>query len=336
MTTAFLKTALKRLVLACFPALAPTGSLSLGEALPWLVPKVRPRFVYETAVLRTGRLAPQFRLLAGIFAVSLAVDLPQRTLDVDVATLKRWDADFDALLQKARSNLVGRGGEEGFRRLGPGRYRSTWQDGLDGSRLLLPGVLRCLNLDGDPVVVLPSPDTMLVVGSEDIPALRWALAGALEFLDSDPRALNGCPLRLRHFDWEPFQVQAGHPLRPLLEQMRQRRLRDEYVRQKALLDHRNDLAGVPITVAPFHLVRTPGGQVASYTTWTPDQGEVWLPEADRVCLAWESGGREQKAWMTWDALKRRLSHLLEPAGLFPERYRLRECPGRDLLERLLA
>jgi hypothetical protein len=173
------------------------------------MPKVRPRFVYETATLRTGRPAPQFRLLAGIFAVSLVVDHPQQTLDVGAATLRRWDADFDALLQKARSNLVARGGEEGFLRMGPGRYRSTWQDGLDGSRLLLPGVLRRLDLDGDPLVLLPSPGTLLVVGSEDIPAQRWALAAALEFLDTDPHAQNGCPLRLRHFDWSPSRPPPG-------------------------------------------------------------------------------------------------------------------------------
>jgi hypothetical protein len=61
-------------------------------------------------------------------------------------------------------------------------------------------------------------------------------------------------------------------------------------------------------------------------------GEAWLPEADRVCLDWEAG----KTWMPWEAVQRKLSHLLEPVGLFPERYRLKEAPRVEVLERLLA
>jgi hypothetical protein len=229
-----LKTALSRLTKAWFPAPAAPGPLTLEAALPWLVPKVRPRFSYDTAPLRTGRPAPAFRPLAGIFAVSLAVDAPHRMVDLGEAALRRWNADFDLLLQKARHNLLGRGGEEGFVALGPGRYRSTWQDGLDGSRLLLPGILRRLDLDGDPVAFLPNPDTLLVVGDRDAPALRWALSGALEFMDDDPRALNPCPLRLRHLDWEPFQLPEGHPVLPLLRQVQERRLREEGARLKVL------------------------------------------------------------------------------------------------------
>ena len=113
-------TALSRLADACLPARTVSEPLALEAALPWLVPKVRPRFAYDTAPLRTGRPAPVFRPLAGIFAVSLAVDTPERTLDLGEATLRRWGADFDLLVQRARGNLLGRGGEEGFLSLGPG------------------------------------------------------------------------------------------------------------------------------------------------------------------------------------------------------------------------
>lgn len=229
-----LKTALSRLADACLPVRTVPEPLALEAALPWLVPKVRPRFAYDTAPLRTGRPAPVFRPLAGIFAVSLAVDTPERTLDLGEATLRRWGADFDLLVQRARGNLLGRGGEEGFLSLGPGRYRSTWGDGLDGSRLLLPGILRRLDLDGDPVAFLPNPDTLLVVGDRDAGGLRWALRGALEFLDEDPRALNACPLRLQYLDWEPFQLPDGHPVLPLLREVQARRLREEGARLKVL------------------------------------------------------------------------------------------------------
>ena len=323
---------LERVLSAIFPASAARGPISLPEALPWLVPKVRPRFEYEALSLRTGRPGPEFRPLAGSFAVSLVVDLPEQELQVGPADLRRWNVDFDRLLQRARTNLLGRGGAEGFRRLGPGRYRSTWQDNLDGSRLLLPGVLASLDLQGDPVVLLPNRDTLLVVGSEDPQGLRWALEGALEFLDEDPRSLNACPLRFRHYQWEPFLARPEHPIRPLLGRVHKRRLKDEYAHQKVLLDRRHGTQGKAITVAPFQLVKDPSGQTGSFTVWSRGMGEAWLPEADRVCLDLGQG----RAWLPWEAVRQGLDGLLEPVGLFPERYRFGDHLRVEQLASLLA
>ena len=322
MRGSWLKTNLDRVLAALIPPAAELGPIPLPEALPWLVPKVRPRFEYEALALLTGRPGPEFRPLAGSFAVSLVVDLPDQEMPVSAADLLRWNTDFDRLLQKARSNLLARGGEEGFRRMGPGRYRSTWQDNLDGSRMLLPGILQRLPLEGDPVVVLPNRDTLLVVGSDDPLGLRWALEWALEFLNEDPRSLNGCPLRLRNYQWEPFLAVAEHPIRPLLGRIQKRRLKDEYAHQKVLLDRRHGSMGKRITVAPFQLEQTAAGQPSSFTVWSQTMGEAWLPEADRVCLDLEGG----KTWLSWEAAQRNLSQLLEPVGLFPERYRFKETP----------
>jgi hypothetical protein len=310
--------------------------VTLKEALPWLVPKVRPRFHYEALALRTGRAWPEFRPLAGLFAVSLAVDTPTGELDVGPEDLARWNADFDRLMQKARSNLLARGGEEGFLKLGPGRFRSSWQDNLDGSRMLLPGILRRLPLAGDPVVVLPSRDTLLVVGSEDPAALRWALDGAAALMDADPGSLNGCPLRFRNLQWEPFQPAGEDPLNPLLQRLGSRRLQEEYGSQKALLDRRHGLAGKAITVTPYRVERASGGTARSFTVWSQTMGEAWLPQADQVRLSWEWGREPGRAWVPWERLQARLGEVLEPVGLFPERYRFREQPGPRQLESLLA
>ena len=176
--------------------------LSLQEALPRLVPKVRPRLRYEA--LGVGGGGPVFQPLAGTLAFSLVVDCPNGEQDVGARELQAWGADFDVLLQRARTNLLRRGGEECFREVGRGLYRSTWEDNLDGSRVLLPGVLKRLPLRGDPVVVLPSRDTLLVAGSEDPGGLELLLGAAVAFLREDSRFLNGCPLRLRNFQWEPW------------------------------------------------------------------------------------------------------------------------------------
>jgi hypothetical protein len=328
------KNRLSRILEALTPA--QQGPITLAEALPWLLPKVRPRFVYEAMRLRTGQPGAEFRPLAGTFAMSLVVDLPDQEIDVSAADLARWNTDFDRLLQKARSNLMARGDETHFRKLGPGRYQSSWRDNLDGSRMLLPGLMLRLQLQGDPVVVLPNRDTLLVVGSEDPRGLSWVLEGALECLNEDPRSLNACPLRLRHFQWEPFHPRDEDPIQPLLGRIHKRRLREEYGRQKALLDLRHGAQGKAITLAPFQLEKAAGGQFKSFTTWSPAMGEAWLPETDQVRLAWEQGRERGRAWVSWAKVQSRLSHLLEPVGLFPERHRFKISPQPGQLESLLA
>jgi hypothetical protein len=215
----------------------PRPAPALADVLPWLFPKVLPGFEYEAYTLATGRPAPEHRPLAGPFAVSLVVDLPNQDLDVGAAELRAWNADFEGLLQTARQNLLARGGGP-LLAAGPGRHHAVWRDGLGGGRLLLPGLLEGLALTGDPVALLPTRETLLVAGSEDPDSLRWALEGALHALDTDPRPLNACPLRLRNLRWEPFQVPEGHPAAGLLDQIERRRFRDERARRDSLQGRR--------------------------------------------------------------------------------------------------
>lgn len=313
--------------LLCF---AGHGPLALEEALPRLLPKVRPRFLHEALALDTGRPGPLFQPLAGPLAVSLVVDLETAQVDLGAADLARWDAGFEPLLQRARANLASRSALEDFQAAGPGRYLSTWRDGLDGSRALLPGLLRGLPLSGDPVVLLPSPNTLLVTGADDPEGLEWALAGMVGSLDEDPRAFHGCPLRLRGYQWEPFQAD-GQRLCPLLSLLGHRRLLDEYASQKRLLDRRHGRAGTAVTVAPFQLEPAADGPARSFTVWSQAMGEAWLPRADQVRLDLERG----RAWVPWERLEARLGALLEPVGLFPERYRFTAPPDPKLLEGLM-
>jgi hypothetical protein len=155
-------------------------------------------------------------------AVSLVADLPNQDLDLDAVRLQAWNADFDLLLQRARTNLLGRGVERGFQEVRPGCCRSAWRNGLDGSLMLLPGVLRRLPVQGEPVAVLPDRDALLVTGAEDAKGLVWILEAALEHLDQDPEALGALPLRLRDGCWEPLRLAENHPAAALLAKLEHR------------------------------------------------------------------------------------------------------------------
>jgi hypothetical protein len=234
--------------------------------------------------------------------------------------LEAWGADFDVLLQRARTNLLLRGAGEGFKAVCPGLYRSTWEDGLDGSRMLLPGVLSTLPLQGRPVAVVPDRDTLLVAGSEDPRALARLLEGALDFVGQDPRSVNACPVKWDGFRWDPWEPGPDHSAAPLLARARRRRLLEEYAGQKALLDRRHAQVGMDVLVAPFLLEKGPSGAVSSRTYLTPGAGEGWLPVADQVGLP--GGGEDRTRWVPWSEFRQRLGCRLQPLGLFPERYRL--------------
>ena len=84
------------------------------------------------------------------------------------------------------------------------------------------------------------------------------------------------------------------------------------------------------------LAKTVSGQTSSFTLWSPAMGEAWLPEADQVRLAWELGqGTQGGPGCPGPRCRRCLSPLLEPVGLFPERYRFRAAPGVGVVEALL-
>jgi hypothetical protein len=55
-----------------------------------------------------------------------------------------------------------------------------------------------------------------------------------------------------------------------------------------------------------------------------------------VRLSWVLHREPGRAWVPWARLQERLSHLLEPVGLFPERYRFKERPDPRMLESLLG
>ncbi len=195
---------------------------SLAEALPYLLPKVRTLDNYDAYARNTGKAVPVHRPLCGNLAVSLVADLPNQDLDLDAAQIQAWNADFDVLLQRARTNLLARG-ERKFREVLPGCYRSAWQDGLDGSRILLPGILQGLKLTGDPVAVLPGRDTLLVTGSGDDQGLVWLLESLLAHLALDGEATDATPLRYRNLGWEPLQLPEDHPAAALLTRLQARR-----------------------------------------------------------------------------------------------------------------
>jgi hypothetical protein len=206
---------------------APRPFLPLAQALPRLYPKVRTRLQFERHAGDAGRPTPVWQPLAGNLGVSLVLDLSHQDLDLGPEYLEAWGVDFGRLLQQARANLVIRSGDARFHAVGQGCFRSTWQDDLDGSRILLPNFLRALPVKGDPVALLPRRDLLLVAGSGDPEGLVWGLGAMVQCLGQDAAALVATPLRYRHNRWEALDLPGEHPAADLLASLSACQLREE-------------------------------------------------------------------------------------------------------------
>lgn len=212
---------------------APRPFLPLAQALPRLYPKVRTCLQFERHTQDRRRPTPVWRPLAGNLGVSLVLDLGHQDLDLGPEHLEAWEVDFERLLQQARANLVVRSGDGRFHAAGQGCFRSTWQDDLDGSRILLPSLLRGLPVKGDPVALLPRRDLLLVAGAGDPEGLVWGLGATLQCLGQDAAGMTATPLRYRHHRWEPLDLPVDHPAADLLATLAAYRLREEQAAGRA-------------------------------------------------------------------------------------------------------
>jgi hypothetical protein len=205
----------------------PRAPLTLEVAWSRVLPKVRPWPTYQRFSRLDPARAPEVQDLGGDFGQSLVLVFSNAEVEVTSAHLRAWGQDFQGLMNQARINLLKLGEADRFRRSRFGFYQSTWGDELDGSRILLPGVLRQLPLSGAPVVFLPRRDVLLVAGSEDPDGLGAACEGALQLRDSGPEGWPCAPMCLNGFRWEPLQWAESHPAGPALVRARGRRLAAE-------------------------------------------------------------------------------------------------------------
>lgn len=319
--------------------------LQLPEAFedvhPDLLPVVRSRFYYAAADLQ-GRAQngksmniPQ-QLLGDHLCVSLVYDLPTAMRSIGQDDLDNWDVTFYEALEASRRNLE-QMGPAAFVAIPEKRfYISNNRDNYDASRLLIGDLVRRLEVTGDPVVLVPNRDTLIVTGSEDEEGLTL-LASAAEKSFEEPRPISAIPLVLREDEWHTWQPAWDSPVGDVFRNLRLRSCGAEYNDQKDLLQDWHQREGRDLFVASFSAYEhSTTKQLRSFCIW-PDGADSLLPETDEVHL-YRPGPNNTKgdvlAVAPWRRLMAVCDDLLEPQGLYPERYRAREFPSAEQLERL--
>ncbi|MFY0581914.1 hypothetical protein ACN28S_53400 [Cystobacter fuscus] len=169
-----------------------------------------------------------------------------------------------------------------------------WRDTYAASRLLLDEVVRRCPVRGEPVVLVPHRDLLLITGSDDEDGLSRVASMSLDALLA-PRALDGRALRLTSGTWVPFMPErlsnAWKDFRQL-ELFSRARDYDEQTRQ---LDKHYQDTGEDVFVAAFTPYQDEHGRSLSYAVWQKGMTTL-LPRADLIFFVDPDQGERAPPW----------------------------------------
>lgn len=327
---------LERFVRGCVGTTGFELPEDFDDVHPDLLPVVRSRFYLESVALQSrarggdGLAVPQ-QMIGDHLALSLVYDLPQAMRSIIQEDLDQWGVSFYEAVEAARRNLE-QMGNVAFASLqgqgGDGVYISATGDNYDASRLVMLDLVRKMPVRGDYIAMVPNRDTLVIAGSEDEAGLAVMCKVAEDSFEK-PRPISTVALRLEGDQWESWLPAPDSPLFAKFHELRLRTVGMEYNDQKELLDQIHQSTGQDIFVASFSaLQHKETGKVGSYAIW-PEGAETLLPETDDIVLMRGDPSQsdvELAAAGSFDRVRQVAGHLMQPLGMYPERYRVAEFP----------
>lgn len=247
-------------------------------------------------------------------------ELPHRLLTDNVAlTLTRGplSVPFETALEAALEQLI-RQTVELPRRLAAGLYTGNWDDFNHSARIVLVPAMG-LELAGDPVVLVPTRETLLITGTGETEGLTQALDRASR---AQGHAVTVVPLRWTGASWARLELAPGHPLAARVRRLAFEDRHQEYAEQKGLLDALFRLQGESVKVASYQGYRV-SGELISLATFV-EGVETLLPEVDRVRLVDDSLPDEDRVVdeRPWAELRASLGERMQLTEHWPPRWRV--------------
>jgi hypothetical protein len=308
-----------------------------GDIHPDLLPVIRSRFYLESVQLQAkirGNDAldvPQ-QVVGDHLALSLVYDLPSAMRTISQSDLDNWEVTFYEAVEAARQNLE-QMGEIAFANLDRCVYASATGDNYDASRLVMLDLIRRFEVNGDYIAMVPNRDKLIVTGSDDEHGLG-IMSKIAEASYEEPRPISTVALRLEGEEWVPWLPPRSSPSFAKFHELRLRTIGAEYNDQKELLDEVHSANRAGLYVAQFNAMQNKGsGQVTSYSVWSEGL-EIMLPQTDSIFFFRPKGEKEGEivAGGSWDHVQQVVGNLMEPAGIYPERYLVRDFPSEYQLE----
>ena len=239
-----------------------------------------------------------------------------RVLDLTVSRSLRDNIDVKSgeyFIQEAER-------ESGFYKLEeyPHVYRAIGQGEALAPRVFVDGLIRDIPVVGDPVVMIPYPDLMLVTGSEDPDGLL-EMAAIADQIRLNPHHISNIPIILTNQGWKTYLPPVGHPAYSQYQRLRCAETALVYGCQGVILTSR-----VPEFVAQCMLLKLAEGSYATFCSWAKNKVSL-LPRTDAVMFAACSPDVTSVQILTppvpWDVVQSIVGNRLEPTSYTPARYR---------------
>ena len=311
-----------------------------ADVHPDLLPVVRSRFYLESVGLQARTRGneslnvPQ-QLIGDNLSLSLVYDLPQAMRSIGQSDLDAWGVTFYEAVESAQRNLE-QMGKVAFAQIGDGLFASATGDNYDASRLILVELVRHFPLRGMPIAMVPNRDTLLLTGADDEHGLEVMAKIAADSL-SQPRPISTVPLCLEGDEWQSWLPPRNSPAFAPFHELRMRTVGAEYNDQKELLDAYHQARGEDLYVATFNAMqKQASGRVTSYAVWS-DGLEILLPETDEILFMRVGVANPQAELVAggpWERVRQIVGDLLEPQGIYPERYLVKKFPSPQQLAQI--
>ncbi|NRD47444.1 hypothetical protein [Corallococcus exiguus] len=315
----------------------PEAAATYEQARPLLRLVVRARDTFEAFSQQAGESAPvSWRPVGEVLAEAIVQDTPDAMRYVPTEELARWGISYEQARADAMANLR-RMEAVPLRHLTLGVCAIFTNDSYGASRLLLDDVVRGCEVKGDPVVVVPNRDTVLITGADDATGLLTLAEAALEGVQA-PRPVDGSALRLTADGWKPFLPGPKSPARSILENLAFTSKVRGYQDQTDRLRKQQEQEHSDVFVASLVPAKDAQGRYFGQTVWS-NEGESLLPRADVIIFIDATLGPDAPpvASVRWDLVVRDAGTLLMPElGMYPERYRVTGFPSKEQLQRWKA
>ncbi|HLL52274.1 MAG TPA: hypothetical protein VK447_01925 [Myxococcaceae bacterium] len=311
----------------------PEAPKSFALVEPDLLPVVRERVFFTLLELgrEDARNAPVYRPFGEVMGVGLVWDQPDAIAYITERDLAGWGVTYEQAMESALRNLRRKGGK--LVKDKNGVCVSIWHDNHDATRVLLPEVVRGCKVRGEPVVLMPNRNNLIVTGTREPKGLARAAELASGIIEEEPRAMGGWALRLVGDAYERFMPAPSSPVWGDYQRLVDDSLQRDYAKQKARLDELHEKSGKDVFVATRTRAEAKdGSRYVDYAVQSRGV-ESLLPRADVLVFVDvdEEGlrtgdGVKLKAAGNWEDVRRILGDRLQPVGMFPERYRVTSWP----------
>lgn len=306
---------------------------------PDLMPALRTKGYFELIQLKfrsQNRDMPAFPYqdVGEHFGLTVAYDMNDSIIMISQKHLDSWNLTFYEAMEIAMRNLHEKGCvitsltlEDKFK-----VYIPSVGDSFDATRLLLVDHIRDLEVHGDTIAMIVSPDAMMITGSEDRLGMTFLLSQAMESRDK-PHAIPPILLKLVGDEWKTWLPPESSEFYFPFKQFQVMLFGSDYSEQQNLLKNIYKVEGRDISVANFFVAqREATRQLFTYTVWANGNQDLLLPKAEYIAFM-----EDEKATpivIPWDIVEETVGYLMSPRSLYPTRVHVGVYPTQREIEEM--